>query len=90
LPWLTILGFASVGLGMAIVAPIAFSVGGRIGGDRPDHAISSIATMSYMAFLVGPGLIGFLAKASSLREAMTVVVVLALTIVVLAGFVRKS
>jgi predicted MFS family arabinose efflux permease len=89
-PWLTIVGFGSVGMGMATVAPIAFSVGGRIGGDRPDHAISSIATVSYVAFLVGPSLIGFIANAWSLREAMIVVVVLALAIVVLAGFVRQS
>ncbi|MDR3691098.1 MAG: MFS transporter [Fimbriimonas sp.] len=85
IPWLTILGFATVGLGMATVAPIAFSVGGRMGGDNPDHAIGSIATMAYIAFLVGPSAIGFIAKSSSLREALIVVVVLSLTIVALAG-----
>lgn len=86
LPWLTVIGFATVGLGMATVAPIAFSLGGRIGGDRPDHAISSIASMGYMAFLVGPGLIGFVAKSWSLREALALVVILALAIVALSGF----
>jgi len=75
---------------MATVAPIAFSLGGRIGGDNPDHAISSIATMSYTAFMVGPALIGFMAKSLSLRGALVIVVVLALTIVLLAGFASKK
>ncbi len=90
LPWLTIIGFASVGMGMAIVAPIAFSLGGRLGGDNPDHAIASIATMAYTAFLMGPALIGFMAKQWSLREALALVVILSLTIVLLAGFASKK
>jgi len=89
-PWLTVVGFASVGLGMAIVAPIAFSLGGRLGGDRPDHAIASIATMGYSAFLVGPAVIGFMAKQWSLREALILVVVLAISIVTLSGFASKK
>jgi len=89
-PWLTIVGFASVGIGMATVAPIVFSIGGRLGGDHPDHAISSIATMSYTAFLVGPAFIGFLAKSFSLRDALGLVVLLALTIVLLSGFAAKT
>ena len=88
-PLVTVVGFASVGFGMAIVAPIAFSLGGRLGGDKPDHAISSIATMSYTAFLVGPALIGFLAKSTSLRDALTLIVVLAMVIVLLAGYAEK-
>jgi hypothetical protein len=89
-PWLTIVGFASVGLGMATVAPVAFSLGGRIGGDKPDHAIGSIATLAYVAFLVGPALIGFLAKSLSLRDALSVVVLLAIMIVLLSGFASKT
>jgi MFS family permease len=85
-PWLTVIGFTTVGLGMATVAPIAFSLGGRIGGDRPDHAISSVATMGYMAFVIGPAFIGFVARSWSLRDALAIVVVLALAIVALAGF----
>ncbi len=89
-PWLTTLGFASVGCGMATVAPVAFSAGGRIGGDNPDHAIGSVATMGYTAFLVGPALIGYVAKLWSLRDALCLVVVLALMIVALAGFADKG
>ena len=88
-PWLTVVGFASVGFGMAIVAPIAFSLGGRLGGEKPDHAIASIATMSYTAFLVGPALIGFLAKSCSLRDALALIVLLALVIVFLSGYAER-
>ena len=88
--WLTVLGFACVGLGMATTAPIAFSVGGRLGGDNPDHAIASVATMGYGAFLVGPALIGFIAKTSSLREAFILVVVLSVVITLLAGAAEKA
>jgi MFS family permease len=90
IPWLTVVGFASVGLGMATAAPIAFSLGGRIGGDDPAHAIASIAMLGYLAFLIGPALIGFLARLTSLRDALVLVVILAFAIVVLAGFAARS
>ncbi len=90
IPWVTLLGFGSVGLGMATVAPVAFGVGGRIGGDNPDHAISSVATMGYTAFLVGPGCIGFIAKNWSLRDALFVVVILSLVIVALSGHTKSD
>ena len=89
-PITTVIGFASVGIGMAVVAPIAFSLGGKIGGDNPDHAIASIATLSYSAFLFGPALIGFIAKAESLRAALAIVVILAVAITLLSGFIDRK
>jgi len=86
----TIIGFACVGFGMATVAPIGFSLAGKVGGENPDHAISSVATMGYSAFLIGPAAIGWLAKATSLRAAMLVVVVLCFAILVLSGRVADS
>lgn len=75
---------------MATIAPIAFSLGGRVGGDNPDQTIASVATISYTAFLVGPVVIGFLASVSSLQVAMVTIVALSLVIVLLAGTASKE
>ena len=90
IPIPTIIGFACVGFGMATVAPIGFSLAGKVGGENPDHAIASVATMGYSAFLIGPAAIGWIAKATSLRAAMSVIVLLCFAILVLSSRVRDS
>ena len=89
-PQLAVVGFASVGLGMATVAPVAFGLGGKVGGRNPDQAIASVATVSYTAFLLGPAAIGFLASATSLRAALAVIVVLSIGISLLAGVASRE
>lgn len=78
-------GFFLVGVGVCLVVPLAFSVGGALGGDEPARAgaaIARIGAMAYTGLLLGPVLIGFLADASTLRTGLTVTVVLAVAIAV--------
>ena len=60
-PWLAILGFGLVGLGLGNVVPIVFSTAGRVPGLAPGVGISSVSTVGYAGFLVGPPVIGFVA-----------------------------
>jgi predicted MFS family arabinose efflux permease len=48
-----------------------------------------MATVGYGGFLVGPPLVGWLAQASSLRAALSVIAVLAMAIAVLAHHLRE-
>jgi fucose permease len=75
------------GLGVAIVFPAAMSAGGEAPG-RPADGIAAVSTVGYGGFLVGPPLIGLLAKHIGLGHALLVLVVMALGIVVLSPAVR--
>jgi len=71
---LAFIGFALVGAGLALVAPILFSAATRVPGVSRAAAIASVTSIGYAGFMIGPPLIGGLAHASSLSVALTVVV----------------
>jgi MFS family permease len=67
---LSILGFFVVGLGISIVVPIAYSVGGNAKGLPSGVGLAMITTIGYAGFVIGPPTIGFLADAFSLQKAL--------------------
>ncbi len=77
-------GFALVGLGLGNVAPVAFSAAARLGA-TPASGVSSVATVGYAGFLLGPPIIGFLSGATDLRWALGSLL-LATLIVVAVGY----
>ncbi|MCX4851299.1 MFS transporter [Streptomyces sp. NBC_00893] len=62
------------GLGAALGFPVALSAAGDSGPDQTAR-VSLVATIGYVAFLVGPPTLGFLGDHYGLRSAMTVVLV---------------
>lgn len=83
-PWIALVGFACVAIGMSTVAPIGFSAAGKTKGMRPGAAIAAVSMMGFSGFLVGPPFIGLVAQATSLRLALTLIALLATLIVILA------
>jgi len=77
-------GFALVGAGLSLVAPLVYSRAGRTPGVSPAAALAAVATMGYTGFLLGPPIIGAVAQALSLRDALGLIVLLAVAIAVLA------
>jgi len=77
-------GFALLGVGYALVMPIAFSRAARDPHTQPGHAMAATATLGYGGMLLGPPVIGFLAAVSSLQTAFMVLVVGGMTILCLA------
>ncbi|GAA1979916.1 MFS transporter [Isoptericola halotolerans] len=63
------------GLGTSLGFPVALSAAGA-SGPNPAARVSLAATIGYVAFLVGPPVLGFLGEAHGLRSALLVVVVL--------------
>jgi fucose permease len=84
-PWVAIACFAVAGLGVSTVFPIAFGLAGRAGDTAPGHAIAAVATMAYGGGLLGPPLIGFTARATSLPLALGVLVLGSVAMAALAG-----
>lgn len=83
-----LLGAAAWGLGLAIVFPSAISAAGEIPG-RASQAIATVTTIGYGGFLFGAPLIGTLAHAIPLLDALLVVGAFAILIVVLAPAARE-
>ncbi|MFD6533558.1 MFS transporter [Streptomyces sp. NPDC060184] len=82
-------GFGLIGLGVAIVVPLAFAAAGR-SGPNPSQAIAGVATITYTSGLVAPSAIGSLAEATSLVTSFGLVTVLAFGLVLGAGVLRGA
>lgn len=82
-------GFALMGLGIAVVVPLAFAAAGR-SGPNPSQAIAGVATITYTSSLVAPSAIGALADATSLVASFCLVTALACGLVAFAGVLRTA
>jgi len=73
------------GLGASLGFPLTISAASDTGPDAPTR-VSVVATTGYLAFLVGPPLLGFLGEHYGLRSAMMVV----LGLVIIAALVARA
>ena len=87
---LALAGFALMGIGYAVIMPLAFSRAANDPHVPPGQAIASVATLGYGGLLIGPPLIGFLAELMTLRLAFAVLLPLAALIIVLAGALKRA
>jgi MFS family permease len=69
-PLVVVLGFAVVGLGVAGIVPVAWSVASRKQPDSPGRAVAAVAACGYLGFLVEPALVGGLAGLIGLHGAL--------------------
>lgn len=83
-PALAIAGFVVLGVGVALVVPLAFTAAGAVTA-HPGHAIAGVATISYGAGLAAPAVIGWVAAGTSLSVSFGVVAALCAMVAVAAG-----
>jgi MFS family permease len=88
-PWVGMLGFTLLGLGLCVLVPQTFAAAGRLAFDEhgpgaSDGAIARLNIFNYVGFLVGSPLVGALGDAWSYRGAMLVPMVLVLLTLVYA------
>jgi len=81
-------GFALLGVGVALVVPLAFAAAGRV-GPHPARSIAGVAGVSYGAGLVAPGVIGGIAAVSSLMISFWVVAGLVALMTLGAGVLAR-
>jgi MFS family permease len=86
-PVVALAGFALLGIGVAVVVPLAFAAAGR-SGPHPNQAIAGVATITYTSGLVAPSVIGGIAQASSLKASFGLVTLLAVGLLAGAGVLR--
>lgn len=84
------LGFVLVGLGVACVVPLVFSMAGRSARLSGGPAIAAVSTVGYFGFLIVPPLVGFVAEAAGLRWAFALMAALGLALYALVSRLPKS
>lgn len=84
-PPTALIGFALLGAGCSLGAPILYSASMRVPGIPPAAGLATFATFSFIGFLAGPPVIGFVSQAFGLYYGLGFV---ALILLISAGLSR--
>ncbi len=87
LPYLipSTLGFMLVGIGVSTVIPTLYSIAGKNPKVAPGIALTTVASVSFLGFLMGPPLIGYIAELSSLQYSFALIGVFGFVITILVS-----
>lgn len=82
--WTVLIGFSLVGIGVASVFPMTFSLAGNSKKYSPGMAISIISTYGIIGMLIGPPLVGYLAHLIGLKYAFVLFILSGLMLIPLS------
>ena len=82
------IGFLLVGIGTSSVVPLCYSLAGRSKDMHPSVAITTVASIGFAGFLIGPPLIGFISEMSNLRWSFALIAILGLVTTIIASRVK--
>ena len=88
-PVTTLVGYAVLGLGLAVGFPLAMSAAARLPSISTPIAMGAVTAAGYTGFMAGPPAIGFVAEASNLRVGLGVVLACLVGAAVLAANLRR-
>jgi MFS family permease len=74
-----LVGFVMIGLGLGSTVPLAFARAGRL-ARTPGEGVAAVATVGYLAFLIGPPTIGWIAEGLHLSVAFGLLAVVLLVL----------
>jgi MFS family permease len=83
-----IIGFALVGMGTAVLMPLAFSAGANLG--QSGTSLAMVLAAAYAGSIAGPAMIGTAADHFGLRVALTILVAAAVVVTALAGNLKAN
>ena len=87
-PYTALVGFAILGAGCSLGAPILYSASLRVPGIPPAAGLATFATFSFIGFLAGPPIIGFVSEGFGLYYGLGLVSVVLLISAGLARVVK--
>ena len=79
------IGFLIVGFGVSAVVPTIYSAAGSTSKVSPGMAIAAVSSVSFLGFLLGPPLIGYIAQLASLRYSFAIVALLGFCITIMVS-----
>ena len=83
IPWT--IAFMVVGFGVSNVVPIIFNVAGNNQKVPTGIALTIVSSISFIGFLIGPPLIGFIAELTSLKYSFAIIGIFGIFITVLVS-----
>ena len=88
--WIVWIGYAVMGTGLSLLAPIAFAEAARQKAYSKGHAMAAVTMLGYGGMLIGPPLIGGVAELFSLRHGFGLIAVLSLSLLLVAKYFRAA
>ena len=82
------IGFLLVGFGVSTVVPLVYAAAGKTSTMKSGIALAAVSSISFLGFLIGPPMIGFISEVSDLRFSFAVVAVLGFCTTLLVGRVK--
>ncbi|HEX7583105.1 MAG TPA: MFS transporter [Prolixibacteraceae bacterium] len=82
------IAFMMVGLGVSSIVPTVYSAAGRHGKVPAGIALATVSSVSFLGFLMGPPLIGYISAAAGLRYSFAVIGVFGIGITLLVSRVK--
>ncbi len=80
--------FMLVGLGVSSIVPSVYSAAGRHTKVPPGIALATVASVSFLGFLMGPPVIGYISQAAGLRYSFALIGIFGLGITIMVSRVR--
>lgn len=88
--WLVWIGFAVMGTGFSLLAPVTFSEAARQKVYSRGHAMAAVTMLGYGGMLIGPPLIGGVAELFSLRHGFALIAAMTLSLLMVVKYFRAS
>ncbi len=82
------IGFMLVGLGVSSIVPSVYSAAGRHTKVPPGIALATVSSVSFLGFLMGPPLIGYISQAAGLRYSFAVIGIFGLGITLMVSRIK--
>ena len=82
------IAFMFVGLGVSTIVPTLYSIAGKNPTVPPGEALTIVSSVSFLGFLMGPPVIGYIAELSSLRFSFAFIGVFGFLIAVMVSRIK--
>lgn len=82
------IAFMFVGLGVSTIVPTVYSIAGKNKNVSPSVALTTVSSVSFLGFLLGPPVIGYIAEFSSLRFSFAFIGVFGILITIMASRIK--
>lgn len=82
------IAFMLVGLGVSSIVPTVYSTAGKNGRVPPGIALVTVSSVSFLGFLMGPPLIGYISEIAGLRYSFAVIGIFGMGITLLVSKIK--
>ncbi len=84
-------GFAVLGLGVSVIAPLAIGLAGALAAPaRRTETVSRVVMIGFVGFFIGPPMMGLVSEVAGLRASFVVIALALVAVPLLLGGLRRS